>query len=213
MKLKIALSQRVDQVAAYRETRDCLDQQWSRLLEHLDLLPFPVPNGLTDVQPWLGALKPDACLLTGGNDLAFLPGAKDGAEERDATEQGLLDYAHQTGIPVLGVCRGMQHLATYSGCCLQPVQQHVACRHALEQTAAATKIMLPVEVNSFHNWSVDPERLNPDWEILARAEDGMIEALRHRTLPWMGIMWHPERETPFSEADKHLITDFVKGLT
>ena len=32
-------------------------------------------------------------------------------------------------------------------------------------------------------------------EVLQRAEDGVIEAFRHKTLPVWGIQWHPERLT------------------
>ncbi|MCG5531304.1 gamma-glutamyl-gamma-aminobutyrate hydrolase family protein [Halorhodospira halochloris] len=45
-----------------------------------------------------------------------------------------------------------------------------------------------------------------DLEALAWAEDGSVEALRHSDLPWLGIMWHPERDTPTAEADRKLIT-------
>ena len=36
-------------------------------------------------------------------------------------------------------------------------------------------------------------------------EDGFIEAIAHRYLPWEGWMWHPERETPFLEQDTRRI--------
>ena len=39
---------------------------------------------------------------------------------------------------------------------------------------------------------------------LALAEDGTIEALAHIKLPWVGIMWHPEREN--ASEDKNNIT-------
>ena len=29
---------------------------------------------------------------------------------------------------------------------------------------------------------------------LAKSDDGNIEAIRHRELPWEAWMWHPERE-------------------
>jgi putative glutamine amidotransferase len=36
---------------------------------------------------------------------------------------------------------------------------------------------------------------------LATAQDGTIEACQHRSLPWYGIMWHPEREEHFQTQD------------
>ena len=59
-----------------------------------------------------------------------------------------------------------------------------------------------MEVNSFHNAL---EKEPSEFEVSARAEDGVIEAIRHKTLPWLGLMWHPEREKEFREEDLNTI--------
>ena len=41
---------------------------------------------------------------------------------------------------------------------------------------------------------------------LAYSDDGEIEAIRHKTLPWEGWMWHPERNAPFAKEDLKNIT-------
>jgi putative glutamine amidotransferase len=33
----------------------------------------------------------------------------------------------------------------------------------------------------------------PGWTALAHAPDGHVEAMQHMHLPWLGMMWHPER--------------------
>ena len=35
--------------------------------------------------------------------------------------------------------------------------------------------------------------LMPGWTALAHAPDGHVEAMQHMHLPWLGMMWHPER--------------------
>jgi GMP synthase-like glutamine amidotransferase len=39
------------------------------------------------------------------------------------------------------------------------------------------------------------------YQVLARSEDGEIEAIRHDEFPWEGWMWHPEREERFDARD------------
>jgi putative glutamine amidotransferase len=39
------------------------------------------------------------------------------------------------------------------------------------------------------------------FDIMARSEDGNIEAIIHKDLPWEAWMCHPERESSFSEID------------
>ena len=48
-------------------------------------------------------------------------------------------------------------------------------------------------VNSCHHQIIG--RLGTGLEVLQRAEDGVVEAFRHKALPVWGIQWHPERLT------------------
>lgn len=203
--MRIAISQRVERVAAYGEQRDCLDQQWYRLLEALGFTPLAVPNTLQDVAGWLGELNVQGVILSGGNDLAQLPGADNTAPTRDATEAQLLSYARQQELPLLGVCRGLQMLNVWLGGELSPVSGHAGTRHAL-QPAAEDPLLAPFkEVNSYHNWGIAPAGLAAALTAQLRGGDGYIEAVRHAQLPWLGIMWHPEREQPFCRHDLTLI--------
>ena len=47
------------------------------------------------------------------------------------------------------------------------------------------------------------------YEILAESEDGIIEAISHKKLPWEGWMWHPEREEQFVTNDKNRFITLV----
>ena len=57
----------------------------------------------------------------------------------------------------------------------------------------------PREVNSFHGFGI--ESLHENWQVEARAQDGTIEAMIHKHHRVAAIMWHPERETPYSDLD------------
>jgi putative glutamine amidotransferase len=86
----------------------------------------------------------------------------------------------------------MQMLAHWSGVSLKPVTGHVRTRHQLSGQIAA-------EVNSYHSLALAD--CPPGFEVLARSEDGEIEAIRHLQRPWQGWMWHPERENDFASHD------------
>jgi len=198
----VMVSQRVDRYPNRKEKRDALDQRLINFLFLAGYLPVPVPNRIDMSSPdsccvqeplftWLDALKPNAIVLSGGNDIGQ-------CRERDSTEGLLLDYARRYEMPLLGICRGMQMMAYWAGVTLHPVQGHVQTRHRLMGDITG-------EVNSYHSFSLTTCPV--DFEVLSRSEDGEIEAIRHRTLPWEGWMWHPEREENFAVQDMQRIQE------
>lgn len=191
---RIAVTQRVQVIAEYGERRDALDQRWTGLLDAACLLGIPVPNTLVDPESWLTELSVDGVLLTGGNDLAACGGD---APERDRLEAKLIDWAIANDKPLLGVCRGMQMIQHHFGVKLQPVDGHVATEHGITLEGE------PVQVNSYHAWGATDTVAG--LLVIGRAEDGVIEAVEHRDHRLRGIMWHPERRAPFSDADLVLL--------
>lgn len=52
----------------------------------------------------------------------------------------------------------------------------------------------PIEnyTNSIHHQAADPATLPPHMMIVAKAHDGVVEAIEHKYLPAMGTQYHPE---------------------
>lgn len=186
----VAVSQRVDVHPSRGERRDALDQSWVRLLRACGLTALPMPNHAETARAMFEGMHVTGLLLTGGNDLARYGGD---APERDETEHLLLQLARARRLPVLGVCRGMQVIQDAFGVPQAAVTGHVAVRHRVDGT------MRDAEVNSFHAYGAT--ETVAELEVLARAPDGVVEALRHRDEPILGQMWHPERESPYDVAD------------
>jgi gamma-glutamyl-gamma-aminobutyrate hydrolase PuuD len=189
----VAVTQRVSIVPAYGERRDCLDQSWTRFLSACGLLPVLLPNVTEAALALCDGAGIAGMVLTGGNDLAVLGGD---APERDAVENALLDLAERRGLPVLGVCRGMQVIQQRFAIRLRRVDGHVAQRQVIRIDGA------PREVNSFHQFAAFDSR--PPLDVWAVATDGVVKAVRHSARPITGIMWHPERCVPYAPADVNL---------
>lgn len=159
----------------------------------------------------------DGLLLTGGEDVAPAlygeaphPALGDVDPRRDQLEAGLLEAARERGIPVLGICRGIQLINAAMGGTLwqdlasqrpeglshNQVAGRTARTHAITTTpgtrVAAAAHDGTFEVNSFHHQAI--RRLAPGLVATATAPDGIIEAVEGAPgAPWLlAVQWHPE---------------------
>lgn len=143
---------------------------------------------------------------------------------RDSTTLPIIKRAIETGVPVLGVCRGFQEMNVALGGTLwqklhesgfedhredlgQPLEVQYGPAHdivlepgGLLRSIAGTE---RVKVNSLHSQGV--QMLAPGLAIEARAPDGVIEAFRVKNAPAfaLAVQWHPEwqvMQNPFSRA-------------
>ena len=188
----------VEPLHGYR--RDCLDQVWTKFLLHCGLVPVPMPNTADAALALCENASIRGIVLTGGNDLAAYGGD---APDRDATENALLDFAERRGLPVLGVCRGMQIIQHRFGIPLRQVDGHVASRQCIRIEGRIA------EVNSFHKFgSMETREPLKTWAI---SDDGVVKAIRHEDGRITGIMWHPERLDPFNPADVALFSQVFQA--
>lgn len=191
--MMVAISQRVDHIADYQETRDALDQRWYNLLADCDASPLLIPNHLPHAEYLINLYQPQAMILSGGNQ----------TENRNQVEYAMLDYAIHHKIPVLGVCHGMQMIQRYFGIDLIEVSGHVTPQQIIYVGDKS------IEVNSYHRHGTT--ETNEQLIIWAKAADGVIKAIKHTTLPIYGMMWHPERNQPYNLNDLQFIKNVLTG--
>ena len=205
----VGLTQRIEFVNDTKEERDCLDQNWFKKLKDLNLSGIPIPNGIDDPVNWAKSIGIDAIILTGGNDLSHLKNAKNIAHNRDLIERALLKWSIEKKVPVLGICRGMQHMNTFLGGKLSRVAGHVGNFHNIKTIDDDNTFKNYKKVNSYHEWGINFNELAPDLKCLAFADDKTVEAFIHRSLPWLGLMWHPERDNGNSNnLDNKVLKNF-----
>lgn len=209
--VRVAVSLRVVEHDRYPERRDALAQDWAVCLERWNILPLLVPNRWRDPASLVTQWGAEALLLTGGNDIGHDEGSRDVAPERDRTETTLLAWAEECGVPVLGVCRGAQMLNLHCGGRLRPADADHHDDRRLHPVRFASHWDLPdTRVNSYHDWTIGPDDLADPLEVQALAEDGTVEVFQHGGRPWLGMMWHPERQDPGPTGFLRRVGNFLR---
>jgi len=150
---------------------------------------------------------------------------------RDAFELALVEALRDKKTPVLGICRGLQLLVVADGGSLYPhlpdeFGSSVPHRKApwipsehpvtlegdsrLAQLLGATTFAVP----SSHHQAT--RRVPDGWRVVARAVDGVIEALEFEAHPWMfAVQWHPEKsqDRPHQKIFQALVQAAAQHLT
>ena len=99
------------------------------------------------------------------------------------------------GIPALGVCLGHQCLGAVFGAEIVPAPTLVHGQASTVGHAGAGVLAgmpSPFAAGRYHSLCVDAATLPVEVEVTARADDGVVMAMRHRTLPLEGVQFHPE---------------------
>jgi len=165
-----------------------------RVREHkvyCEILPFSAPLGeILD-------RKPKGIILSGGPASVYAEGAP-----RVSVE--LL----RAGIPVLGICYGMQLGALLLGGSVKPAQS---------REFGLTRLRVRDHRDLFHAfpdqttvWSSHGDHVSEvsqEFDVVAETENCPLAAVRHRSLPFFGVQFHPEvAHTPLGSQ---LIRNFL----
>jgi len=141
---------------------------------------------------------------------------------RDAVELALVEAASATPTPTLAICRGVQvlnvarggglvqHLPDVSGGSHGGVPGGFGSHEVrLEPGSVLAEAVgnHVVAVPTRHHQAIDGSRLGEGLEPVAWADDGTVEAVEDRSLPFLvGVQWHPE-----AGDDPSLFAAFVEA--
>ena len=152
----------------------------------------------------------DAVLETCPDRVVISPGP--GRPEAAGRSPMIVRAAPERGIPTLGVCLGLQCAAiAFGGSVVRaPEPRHgktSPVRH--DGRGVFAGIPDPTVATRYHSLMVDPSTLPPALEVSARSDDGVVMALRHRTLPLEAVQFHPE--SVLSADGIAMLRNFVEG--
>jgi len=112
------------------------------------------------------------------------------------------------GLPVLGVCLGMQALVTaYGGTVarVRPAHGEVA-QVSHDRSGVFSGLPSPVPMVRYH--SLAAVEVPAVLRVTATAEDGVVMGVVHRELPLHGVQFHPE--SILSEHGDRLVANFLE---
>ncbi len=158
-----------------------------------------------EMVPWDAAAEtvlahqPRGFILSGGPRSVYDPGAP-----------SLPDYVLHSGVPILGICYGMQALT-------QALGGRVASAGKREYGPAAIDILRPStllkEEDDAGVWMSHGDRIErppAGFEVLARSENSPVAAIGDPERGYYGLQFHPEvHHTP---AGKAILTRFVREV-
>ena len=198
----------------WSEPADLLPATYADAVQAAGGVPMLLPPGAHDLDTAQSALKGvHGLLLSGGADLdpARYGASRDAntgtaRPDRDAWELALARVALDGGLPMLGVCRGMQVLnVELGGTLVQHLPEHVGSeahsptvgvhgRHRVrfaDGSLLATLLGTSADVATYHHQAV--ETLGAGLAPTAWADDGVIEAAELPGDAWVVVVqWHPE---------------------
>jgi len=212
----------------WQQRADVLPSQYADAVEATGGVPLLLPPvgqpGAADVV----VSRLDGLVISGGADVDPArydadphPRTAAWRADRDAWELALLDAADAAGLPVLGVCRGMQVMAVHAGGSLD---QHTPDLVGHERHSPGGDVFGEVEVrtttgsrvaglvgerlavNCHHHQSV---REHPGFAGTAHADDGTLEAMEGPGDRFcVAVQWHPE-----TAADVGLLAGLVRAAS
>jgi putative glutamine amidotransferase len=176
-------------------------------------------------------------LLTGGEDIDPArygrpnEGSRTIEPDRDELEAAAFEAAEQRGLPVLGICRGLQALNVFlGGRLVQDIPGHIGAgwthgpplRHPMRVAPGTrlARILFPtnvgggvIEVNSYHHQGIRTADLAPTLYPNAFASSAVgeiVEGVETRAGRFVvGIQCHPERRESTPDAFERLFRVFV----
>lgn len=170
----------------------------------------------------------DGIVISGGEDIQpdmygeqklVVPGKIEEPRERSEWERQLIAACDEVGMPILGICYGMQLLNIHYGGSLYqdiPLELPDSISHELtHHDVEFTNDFLGYsrgdvrDVESRHHQAIHD--IAPGFEVCAVAPDGVVEAFKNDR--HFGMQWHPESDLTGVHVYRSFVEHCMPGLS
>ena len=155
------------------------------------------------------ALTVDEAAALGADAVLISPGP---GRPADAGISNAVIERMGANTPLLGVCLGHQCIGeVFGGRVVRAPQIMHGKTSMVRHTGAGVMAGLPdpFEATRYHSLVVEWTTLPPELEVTAETADGVIMALRHRSLPIEGVQFHPE--SILTTEGRSLLGNFLRS--
>ncbi len=151
-------------------------------------------------------VKPDLVVLSPG------PG-----NPKDFDCANTIGLARARGLPIFGVCLGLQALSEYFGAELgqldTPVHGKPSPVTVTGETLLFEGLEAPVIAGRYHSLFAKRATLPASLRVTAETEDGVVMAIEHTGEPIAAVQFHPESIMSLDQDAGHrIVENVVKGL-
>jgi anthranilate synthase/aminodeoxychorismate synthase-like glutamine amidotransferase len=141
---------------------------------------------------------------------ALVVGPGPGRPDHAPQTMAVLRAAMAGGMPVLGVCLGMQAIGQALGASVTHAPRLMHGKtSAIEHDGHGVFAGLPAPLRAtrYHSLCLDPATIPKELRVTARSDDGVVQGVEHRQRPVHGVQFHPE--SVLSEHGKALVENFL----
>ena len=149
----------------------------------------------------IAAMNPKGLILSGGPSSVYAPDAP------------LPDKAiFKLGIPVLGICFGVQILAQFLGGKVERGDKREYGKGTLTVSSASCALFqgLPSKLQVWNSHGDKLTRLPKDFVVVGTTENSSYAAIEHPKRRYFGIQFHPE--VVHTPQGREIISNFVHGV-
>lgn len=107
----------------------------------------------------------------------------------------MVRHCASTGVPVFGVCLGMQSIQVAYGGVVDRAPELLHGKTSPvehEGRGVFAGLPSPFTATRYHSLAAEPGSVPGELEVTARTPDGIVMGLRHRELHVEGVQFHPE---------------------
>ncbi|MGP3533543.1 anthranilate synthase component II [Microbacterium sp. RD1] len=118
-----------------------------------------------------------------------------GEPHRAGASVAVVRAAAEAATPLLGVCLGHQAIGVAFGATVAHAPELMHGMTSLVEhdgSALFAGLGSPFEATRYHSLTVLPETLPAELEITAVTASGVVMGIAHRSLPLVGVQFHPE---------------------